>query len=354
MSNDTQKPPLRWNPVVIAAAIFFVLAAGAAMIYVPAWLLDTDQSAQYLKRAARATALASTRQAVLFGLGGIIAVVGVVLSLHRHAIDKFAAHQTELDFEERQARAAEDYALREDENRTSRYTAAIAQLADTAEDVQLGGVYALSRLARDSKSDAVVVFQVLTASLRRRNVDRASRAKTSAFSAEPHNEIERAIFEILLAAEIKNLPLVGVSFRNQDLHGAYLFEADCSFADFSGANLQNVNLEGARMSRTNWFDADATGGNFDRTIVYGADPSQAKSLRNASFQRADLFQSTWLTPPDGYANEELPDFFDAFWIDEPGKPEGLSEWTNTYYRMQGNTAHITPPPLQQEAPSVEL
>ena len=344
---------MRWNPVIIAAAIFFVLVAGAAVIYVPSWLLDTDPGAQYLKRAARATALASTRQAVLFGLGGIIAVIGVVLSLHRYSIDKFAANQSELDFLARQARAAEDYALREDENRTSRYTAAIAQLADAAEDVQLGGVYALSRLARDSKSDAVVVFQVLTASLRRRSLDRASRAKSSAFRAEPHNEIERAIFETLLAAKIKNLPLVGVSFKDQDLNGAYLVEADCSFADFSGTNLQKANLEGARLYQTHWYDSDATGAKFDKSIVFGADLSHAKSLRHASFNAADLFQSTWLVPPNGYEDKELPDFFDAFWIDEPGKPEGLSNWTNTHYEMRGNTAHITPPPTGSAAPTTE-
>ncbi len=49
---------------------------------------------------------------------------------------------------------------------TGRFTAAVGQLGDTKLRVRLGGIYALERIARDSKDDAPAVLEVLTAYVR--------------------------------------------------------------------------------------------------------------------------------------------------------------------------------------------
>lgn len=49
---------------------------------------------------------------------------------------------------------------------TDRYTAAVANLGDDNEEVRLGGLYALQRIAQDSPRDAPTVVQVISAYVR--------------------------------------------------------------------------------------------------------------------------------------------------------------------------------------------
>ena len=49
---------------------------------------------------------------------------------------------------------------------TDRYTRAIGQLGSEELDVRIGGIYALERVARDSKRDHPTVMEVLTAFIR--------------------------------------------------------------------------------------------------------------------------------------------------------------------------------------------
>jgi hypothetical protein len=49
---------------------------------------------------------------------------------------------------------------------TDRYTKAITQLGDDKPDVRIGGIYALERVARDSKKDHPAVMEVLAAFVR--------------------------------------------------------------------------------------------------------------------------------------------------------------------------------------------
>jgi hypothetical protein len=49
---------------------------------------------------------------------------------------------------------------------TDRYTAAVANLGSSSEEVRIGGLYALQRIAQDSPRDAPTVVQVISAYVR--------------------------------------------------------------------------------------------------------------------------------------------------------------------------------------------
>jgi hypothetical protein len=60
------------------------------------------------------------------------------------------------------------YRLTQQGQLTDRYTKAIAQLGDDKLDIRLGGIYALERVAVDSKRDHPTIVEVLSAYIRER------------------------------------------------------------------------------------------------------------------------------------------------------------------------------------------
>jgi membrane protein implicated in regulation of membrane protease activity len=64
------------------------------------------------------------------------------------------------------AMATRTYRLTQQGQITERYTKAIEQLGSNKLDVRLGGIYALERIAKDSKQDQPTVVEVLRACFR--------------------------------------------------------------------------------------------------------------------------------------------------------------------------------------------
>src|SRR5206468_636757 len=68
---------------------------------------------------------------------------------------------------------------------TDRFSHAVDHIGSDQLDVRLGGIYALERIARDSKRDHAQIMEVLTAYLRHR-----SRERTESFSDYPDDLLE--------------------------------------------------------------------------------------------------------------------------------------------------------------------
>jgi hypothetical protein len=64
--------------------------------------------------------------------------------------------------------ASRTYRLAQQGHITDRYTRAIEQLGSDKQDVRLGGIYALERIAKDSAQDGATIAEVLTALIRGR------------------------------------------------------------------------------------------------------------------------------------------------------------------------------------------
>jgi hypothetical protein len=89
----------------------------------------------------RAAAEASTRTGLIAGLAGLAALGGLAVT-------------------------ARTYRLTQQGQIADRYTKAIEQLGSATLDVRLGGIYALERIANDSKRDHPTIVEVLSAFVR--------------------------------------------------------------------------------------------------------------------------------------------------------------------------------------------
>ncbi len=135
---------MRWASLGLSGRVLLVLAGlvllALALVFIlkwaPEWLATGD-----FKGKDRAEEVGRTRTAVLAALAGMIAIVGAVFTGLSYRLNR--AGQV-----------------------TERFTRAIDQLGSAELDVRLGGIYALERLARDSRDDHPQVVEVLTAYVR--------------------------------------------------------------------------------------------------------------------------------------------------------------------------------------------
>ena len=142
----------------VAGVVCFVVLAYAVLWLVPQRFAETDG----LAARDRLTAQQGVRTAALALLAGGIAVVGSIYT-------------------------ARTFALNRASQLTDRFTKAIEQLGHRTVDVRLGGIYALERIARDSRADHPQVVEVLTAFVREHapRVPTASEAPTASVDDEP-------------------------------------------------------------------------------------------------------------------------------------------------------------------------
>jgi uncharacterized protein YjbI with pentapeptide repeats len=188
---------------------------------------------------------------------------------------------------------------------TDRYTKAIEQLGSEKDNVRLGAIYALERLAGDSRRDASTIAEVLSAFVR--NQTPASTCPSPPKGAAPQplkTDVAAAIkvrremyssavsgadfsqtcfsglsleFVSFFSTNLRASNLRGASLRNVDLGSAVLTDAD-----LTGANLANANLVLADLLDADLQDADLSG-----TTLLGADLRNA-NLRGAMLANANL------------------------------------------------------------------
>src|SRR3954447_12289204 len=109
------------------------MLAAFLLKWAPQWL-----AVKGLRGKDKAEEVGRTRTAVLATLAGLIALTGALFT-------------------------GLSYRLNRAGQITERFTRAIDQLGNAELDVRLGGIYALERIARDSKDDHPQVVEVLTA-----------------------------------------------------------------------------------------------------------------------------------------------------------------------------------------------
>jgi uncharacterized protein YjbI with pentapeptide repeats len=270
----------------------------------PDWFAETNK----LDAKGRADARQDVRTATLALLAGTVGVVGA-------------------------AYTARSFALNRAGQLTDRFTKAIEQLGHRELDVRLGGIYALERIARDSKEDHPQVVEVLTAYVREhaakpqggaaaRESQRAAAENADVLQqmevAGPATDVQ-AVLTVLGRRTLAHEPdaaqpldlagtaLVGANLSGANVSGANLIEADLGNASLSnaslvGAHLTLANLNGADLIRADLTGADVvradlSGAKLDWANLLSADLSGAKlaraklsyaKLTRANLMRADL------------------------------------------------------------------
>jgi hypothetical protein len=186
---------------------------------------------------------------------------------------------------------ARNYILSREGQVTDRYTKAIEQLGQPGPDklhVRIGGIYALERVARDSKKDHRIVMEVLTAFIRH---DSREQWPPGGDDREPPERWTRpdvqAAVTVVGRRDVKQDPGQDIESDIKvwpiDLYEANLTNADLTRANLRGVGLRGVNLTGAYL----------TGTILDRANLRHANFRRAHFLKTATFDGADLTEAWW-------------------------------------------------------------
>ncbi|MFE5660318.1 pentapeptide repeat-containing protein [Streptomyces sp. NPDC056517] len=187
----------------------------------------------------------------------------------------------------------------EDQQITTRFNAAIDNLASTSLDVRLGGIYALERIMKDSAADQPTIVSVLSAYVRQHAPLPRKAAPTTdvrvAMDVLVRRRPERdgGLTMDLSRADLRGWGAEGTRPPGERirLHGAVLAGADLSGAELSDADLGEADLEAANLDGANLSRAD-----LGDAYLYRA------RLTDTQFLRADLTAVT-LCAPDGPCSE---------------------------------------------------
>ena len=163
---------------------------------------------------------------------------------------------------------------------------AVNQKGETAVELRLGGIYALERVARDSRRDHWPIMEILTAYVRRVG------SKRTAGSEGPAPDVQAALTVIgrrNRRYERDDDPKIDLS--NTDIHGANLANLHYENANLERSGLENSTLLEAHLEGAHLVEARLNGATLMRAHLQHAD------LRGACVEGTDL-QGTHLEGAD--------------------------------------------------------
>ncbi|SMG34780.1 hypothetical protein SAMN06296010_1987 [Agreia pratensis] len=136
--------------VIVPAVIAFVVFGAVALLLLPQLLLDNWLANQEVDTATVRLAVGNAAQVVLFSLGGVIALVGVTLSLSRHGLELENAENERAKEERRITELEQQRHADGDRELRARFAQAVGLLSDPDKPTtRQAGMYALAALADD-------------------------------------------------------------------------------------------------------------------------------------------------------------------------------------------------------------
>ena len=181
---------------------------------------------------------------------------------------------------------------------TERFTRAIDQLGSKSLEGRLGGIYALERIARDSRRDHWPIMEVLTAFVRSRARWEEPEDDSNATEAESEPLPPRADVQAILTVlgrrkldhergERLGLDLRAVDLRRVRLAGAHLEKAELGGAHLEEAKLKYAHLEDAKLRSAHLEKANLEGAYLEKAKLARANLRSA-NLRFANLRFANL------------------------------------------------------------------
>ncbi|MGZ4226930.1 MAG: pentapeptide repeat-containing protein [Solirubrobacteraceae bacterium] len=205
---------------------------------------------------------------------------------------RFTAEAQKTDQRLREEQQKTDQHLREQEQITDRFLRAVNQLGSDKIDVRFGGIFALERVARDSRSDRPAINEVLSAYIRRRLPH--TEARDERVDPLPYRAPDaQAALTVLCRSPLcdgridsgaRRLDLSRTDLRRARLGEAQLQRANLWAAQLQGADLRDAHLEGAVLEHANFgrFQSD------NPVFQHGADLRGA-NLTGAKLDNANLY-----------------------------------------------------------------
>ena len=290
-----------------AATIIFLGLLLACVLVFPSFLVNrslTSISGQKLKPVEHLQAENEVRGTLLQGLAGIVLLAGTIATWRQlHLSRKTFQHDIQVNQQELH--------LSREGQITERFTQSITHLGSGNLDVQLGGIYALERITKESINDRESIFEILTAFIRGHSPRASEDSTTDTFleplqvrlpavqtamtvlgRRQPKQEEARVLTEIVIGPDgdkIETTFRAGFSLNltNVDLRQASLTYANFRAANFEGANFEKTDFYGAELSGANLSKAILKKTKFDEAHLERAYFDEAH-LEEAEFHRAHL------------------------------------------------------------------
>jgi hypothetical protein len=289
---------LRWVLVAVAG-LATAIALGYVLVKVlPAALARTDGLDANQKVAEEG----SFRTALLTLVAGSVAVVGAVYT-------------------------ARTFALNRRGQVTERFTRAVEQLGNQSIDVRLGGIYALGRLAQESREEYRVIVNILSAYVREHSPWRPkAEPELSSGLPSPAGIDVQAIVQMLearhkrhdlhrgIVIDLGSTNLCGIQTDRLLLADAHLSSTQFRRATLLGADLRRANLIGAQLEGAVLIGADLTNARLQSAVLRDAH-LQGANLSGAQLQRADL---------RGAGHDEATQWQDASYDAQTSWPDGFN------------------------------
>jgi pentapeptide repeat protein len=216
---------------------------------------------------------------------------------------------------------ARSFILSREGHVTDRYTKAIEQLGSQELDVRVGGIYALERVARDSKRDHPTVMEVLSAFIRVHSNQKLPPTDPDSQGLERFSPRDvQAAVAVVGRRDVKcdTRPL---HLTRADLRGANLRKADLTRANLTGAHLSKAHLRDARLCDSRLRDADLSGARLFGADLTGANLTDVK-LRSAKLGGANLTGANLTGADLTGADFNAAILSDALWPGDAAVPEG--------------------------------
>jgi Pentapeptide repeats (8 copies) len=186
---------------------------------------------------------------------------------------------------------------------TERFTRAIDQLGSDKLDIRVGGIYALERIARDSKEDHGPIIEILTAFVRQNapwSSDSSPDDEEVAWGAIPAHskaDIQAALTVVARRDVSRDPPDYRLNLSSADLRKANLGNARLDRASFRYSSLENAYFRGAYLRHADFFFAHLEDADFTESVLEGADLFEAitsgtrlvdSDVSNVDFSLIDL------------------------------------------------------------------
>ncbi|MCA2668708.1 MAG: pentapeptide repeat-containing protein [Microcystis sp. M114S2] len=168
---------------------------------------------------------------------------------------------------------------------TERFSKAVEQIGNPKEEVVIGGIYSLERIAKDSPKDQWTIMEVLTSYIRKNSPIPSNIQQLEPAAREKALEKLPSVSISVQAA----LTVIGRRKVENDQAGDNLAETTDSnkikILDLSRTNLREANLIRANLDRAYLYRANLNGAYLDRAYLNGA------NLYRANLDRAYLYRA---------------------------------------------------------------
>jgi pentapeptide repeat protein len=182
---------------------------------------------------------------------------------------------------------------------TGRYEAAVRQLASTSATERIGGIYALGRIAEDSKRDEPTIVELLGAFCR--DNGRPMKSGEPEYLSDRQMDIQVALDvlgrpTILSAARFDGGVLEGANFTDAYLKDSRFAWANLAGARFSRADLRRALFRRANLSGAILIESDLTGADLSNADMSGAKMTRAV-LTDVQYNLATRWPAGIQPPP---------------------------------------------------------